>query len=95
MKPSDVGKVKKVKGVDTLILDVDKYGGYVSIEKYRLTKKMEELFSEEALLEAEPNMPPGFRHMTLIAVIKSNIAGNNSMGWKKHQKVLKDAGFNA
>jgi len=90
MKPEDKGKVVKVQGVDTLILDVDKYGGFTSIEKARLTMKMEEMFSEEALVEAEANMPPGFRQMPLIAVIKSNIAGNNSMGWKKHRQVLLD-----
>lgn len=97
MKPEDKGKVVKVKGVDELILDVDKYGGFTSIEKDKLTKKMEDIFSEESLAqsELEGNMPPGFRKMPLIAVIKSNIAGNDSMGWKKHQQALKDNGFDA
>ena len=93
MKLEDKGKVIKVKGIDELILDVDKYGGFTSIAKSKLTTKMEECFSEESLVEAEPNMPPGFRKMPLIAVIKSNIAGNDSMGWKKHKQVLKRAGF--
>lgn len=93
MKPKDKGKIVKVQGIDELILDVDRFGGFTSIEKDKLNEKMEDILSEEALTEAESNMPPGFRHMPLIAVIKSNIAGNDSMGWRKHQQVLKDAGF--
>ena len=95
MKPENKGKIVKVKGVETLILDVDEYGGFTSIEKAKLTKKMEEILSEKALAEAESadNIPPGFGKMPLIAVIKSNINGNDSMGWRQHHKVLKDAGF--
>ena len=97
MQPEDTGKIVKVFGVDTLILKADEDGGFTSIEKGKLTMKMKEIFSEESLAEAEleGNMPPGFRNMPLIAVIKSNIAGNDSMGWKKHQKVLQDTGFDA
>lgn len=83
-----------VKGEEEIILHEDAMG-FESIEVAKLTMKMEDIFSEESLVESEASgaFPLGFRNMPLIAVIKSNIAGNNSMGWKKHQKVLKDAGF--
>lgn len=93
MKSEDVGKVRKIKEKDELILSVDKYGGFTSIEEDKLTKKMEEIFSEESLVQTEADMPAGFRKMPLIAVIKSDIAGKDRMGWKQHQKVLKDSGF--
>ena len=91
------------KDGDTLILRVFSHPtvppegwGFESIEVENLHKKMEEIYSEENLaeMEASGNMPPGFRKMPLIAVIKSNITGNDSMGWKKHKQTLKGAGFN-
>lgn len=84
---------KVIKGREEIILREDPDGGFVSIEVEKLTKKMKELHSEEVLTEIEADMPPGFRNMPLIAVIKSDIANKNIMGWKQHKKVLKDDGF--
>ena len=67
-------------------------GGFTSIEVAKLTMKMKDVFSEGGLAETE-GMPPGFREMPLIAVIKYNMAHGDSMGWKKHEKVLKEDGF--
>lgn len=83
----------KVKGKEVIVLEEYADGGFVSIEVEKLTMKMEDIFTEEQLLEAEVNMPPGFRKMLLIAVIKSNIAGNDSMGYRRHKQVLLDEGF--
>lgn len=93
MRPEDRGKIKKVKGIDTLILNVDEYGGFTSIEEANLRKKMEDIFSEESLAEIADDMPPGFRKMPLIAVIRSDILGKDVMGWKQHKKALEDGGF--
>lgn len=86
---------KIIKGKEEIILREDPDGGFTSIEVEKLTMKMKDLHSEEVLAEAEADMPAGFREMPLIAVIKSNIAGNDSMGWKQHQQALKDDGFDA
>ena len=86
---------KTVHGEEVIILKEDKWGGYESIPVANLTKKVEDIYSEETLVKMEADMPPGFRNMPLIALIKSNSRGNNSMGWKQHQKALKDEGFDA
>lgn len=84
---------KMIKGKEEIILREDPDGGFTSIEVEKLTMKMKDLHSEEVLAEAEADMPTGFREMSLIAVIKYNIAHGNSMGWKQHQKVFKEDGF--
>lgn len=33
------------------------------------------------------------KEMTFVAFLKSDIAGKDVMGWKQHQKVLKEDGF--
>lgn len=86
---------KIIKDKEEVILREDPDGGFTSIEVEKLTMKMEDLHSEKVLVEMEVNMPIGFRKMPLIAVIKYNIAHGDSMGWKQHQKVLKDDGFDA
>ena len=95
MKPEDVGNIRKVKGIDELILGVDPWGGFTSIDVDKLTMKMKNLSSEEALAEMEADMPVGFREMSFIAVIKSDIANKDKLGWKQHRKALKDGGFDA
>ncbi len=86
---------KIVAGKEVVILEEDGYGGFQSIEVEKLHKKVNGIFSEDSLLEMEAtgNFPSGLRNMPLIALIKSNIGGNNSMGWKRHQQKLKDEGF--
>jgi len=84
---------KTIKGIETIILRQDEDGGFVSVDAENLTKKMEELFTEENLLAIEADMPTGFRKMPLVAVIKSDIANKDRMGWRQHQKVLKEDGY--
>lgn len=84
---------KLIKGIEEIILKEYPDGGFVSIEVSKLTTKMKDLHPEEQLAEMEADMPVGFRQMPLIAVIKYNIAHSNSMGWKQHEKVLKEGGF--
>lgn len=83
---------KIIKGKEEIILR-EGPSGFTSIEVEKLTMKMEDLHSEEVLAEIEADMPTGFRKMPFIAVIKYNITHGDSMGWKQHQKVLKDDGF--
>lgn len=92
MKPGDKGKIRRIKGKDELILGVDQYGGFTSVEVDKLTMNIDEVFSERSLNEGEMtgNIPPGFRKRPFIQLIKNNIAGNDSMGWKKHRQVLLD-----
>ena len=57
---------------------------------------MSDLHSEEKLVAMAANMiipVETLRNMTLIAVIKSDMAGSDSMRWRKHKQVLKDDGF--
>ena len=88
---------RMIKGKEVVILNEDNPGtpgtGFTSIEVDSLIAKMKDLYPEEQLVKMEADFPPGFRNMPLMAVIKSNIAGNDSMGWKKHKKALKDEGF--
>ncbi len=84
---------KTIKGKEEIILKEYPDGGFISVEVDRLTMKMEDLHSQEVLVSMEADMPVGFREMSLIAVIKSDIANNDKIGWKQHQQVLKDDGF--
>lgn len=87
---------KIIKGKEEIILREDPDGGFTSIEVEKLTKHMDELFSEESLIALADKLPmslTGLKKMTLIAVIKSDIAGNDNMGWKQHQKVLQEDGY--
>lgn len=93
---------KKWKGQDIILLSEDTPGGFetgggfTSIDEYRLHSKMSELYSDEALITLADDIGvnlAAIRNMPLIAVIKSNMAGSNSMGWHKHKQVLKDTGF--
>ena len=80
MKPKDVGRVVKVQDIDELILAVDKYGGFVSIEVGSLIKPMDEVFSKEALDE----VPVGQHKKLLIEAIADDT--NGRMGHKKYAK---------
>lgn len=88
--------IKKIKGIETLILREDQWGGYESIEIKKLTMKMSEIFSEEALIElAKKAVRPlvALKNMTFIAYIKSDIANKDVSGWRQHKQTLKDEGF--
>ena len=88
---------KLIKGKEHIILEEDGYGGFVSIETEKLTKKLGELFNEEALKELSERTQislEGLRNMTFIAFIKADIADKNITGWKRHMKVLRSKGYN-
>ncbi len=82
-----------MNGTKEIILREYPDGGFTSIKVEKLTMKMKDLHSEEALAEIEADMPTSFREMTLIAVIKSDIANKDILGWKQHEDVLKEDGF--
>ncbi len=84
---------KIIKGIEEIILKEYPDGGFTSIEVSKLAMKMKEIHSEESLVKSEADMPVGFREMSLIDVIKNDIANKDKMGWKQHQQVLKDDGF--
>jgi len=87
---------KLIKGKEHIILEEDGYGGFVSIETERLTKKLGELFSEEALAELSEKTQislEDLRNTTFIDFIKADIADKDIMGWKRHQQTLKDEGY--
>lgn len=86
---------RMIHDIEEIILEQHSNGGFVSIEAAKLTKHVDEVFAEEALIamEATNDYPPGFRNMTLIALIKSDLGGKNRMGWEKHKTALKDEGF--
>lgn len=72
---------KLIKGIECVILSEDGRGGFTSIDVDKLTTKVEDLFAEEALTKMEADHPPGFRNMTLIALIKYDSAREDKMGW--------------
>ena len=85
-----------VKGEEVIILNDYPNGGFVSIATSKLTKKMQEIFTEEVLIElAEQVIIPlaGLKNMAFIAYIKSDIANKDVSGWKKHKQTLKDEGY--
>lgn len=82
-----------IKGTEEIILREYPDGGFTSIEVKKLTMKMKEIHTEESLVKSEVDMPVGFREMSLIDVIKSDIANKDNMGWEQHQQVLKEDGF--
>ena len=87
---------KLIKGKEEIILRQYPDGGFTSIKVEELQKKMEAVFSEEALIELADKAPrslTGLKNMTLIAFIKSDIADKELMGGKQHQEVLKEDGF--
>lgn len=87
---------KLIKGKEEIILKEYPDGGFTSIEVKKLTMKMGELHTEENLIELskETGLPlAAIKNMTLIAVIKSDIGGKDIMGWKQHEKVLKEDRF--
>ena len=89
---------KKLKGIDTIILNIDKYGGITSIDADKLTRKMGDVFpnSDFTELSSDLGVPiVALQNMTMIAVIKLDAAKSDKMGWKKHRKTLKDDGFDA
>ena len=85
-----------VKGEEVIILIEYENEGFVSIATSKLTKKMNEVFTEEALIDlAEKVIIPlaALKNMTFMAYIKSDIANKDVSGWKQHQKTLKDEGY--
>jgi hypothetical protein len=87
MKPEDKGKVVKVKGIDELILDVDQYGGFVSIEVGMLVKPLDEVFSEEALVD----VPVGQRKKLFIEHIADDTEDKGGhRRYAKYYEVLID-----
>lgn len=85
-----------VKGEEILILKEDPDGGYLSIPTANLTKKMDEIFTEDVLTElAEKVVIPlnALKNMPFIAYIKADIADKNVSGWGQHKKALKDEGY--
>lgn len=81
---------------EILILEVDRWGGYVSIPTARLETKMSDLFPEEQLNNVARNIDKtlsSVRSMKLKNVIKEDIKADDKMGWKRHQKVLRDNGY--
>ena len=81
---------RTVKGEELIILEEDGMGGYVSIAAAKLTMKMREVFSEAALAALVGKGPAGLREMTFIDFIRDDIAGDDVMGWRQHQKALKE-----
>lgn len=87
---------KLVKDTEEIILREYPDGSFTSVEVEKLQKKMKDIFSEEALIGLADKVPralAGLRNMAFIAFIKSDIAGNNAMGWRQHQKALKEEGY--
>ena len=87
---------KIIHSIEEIILKEYPDGGFTSIEVEKLTMKMKELHTEETLVELsnETGLPlAAVKNMTLIAMIKSDIANKNIMGWKQHEDVLKEDGF--
>jgi len=85
-----------IHGKEHLILREDGYGGFESIETETLTMKLGEVLSDEALTELADTVHiplTALKAMPLIAFIKSDIADKDIMGWKQHQKVLKETGY--
>ena len=84
---------KIIGGVEHIILRVDQWGGFESIDVEKLTAKMNQIFSEEALKEMEADMPAGFRGLSFLDVIRADRDGKDRMGWKQHRHALEEEGF--
>ena len=87
---------RTVKGVEEIILEDYPDGGFMSIEAAKLTMKMSEVFSEDALVELADRVSmslTGLNAMTFIAFLKSDIAGKDVAGWRQHRQALRDEGF--
>ncbi len=78
-----------------IILKEDEKGKIVVL-KGDLTKKMKELWGDEALASlAEQTKIPlvALKEMPWIAFIKSDIANKDIQGYKQHKQALKNEGF--
>jgi len=93
MKPEDTGKVVKVKGIDELILKAYTDGGFVSIELDKLTKPLDEVFSEEALAD----VPVGQRKKLFIEHIADDTEdkGGHTKYAKHYELLIDDPDFSA
>jgi len=71
------------------------YLGKTTIPRENLMKKMKELWPDEKLAPmAEESVIPlaALREMPWVAFMKSDIAGKNIQGYKRHQAALKKHG---
>ena len=87
---------RTVKGEEVVILKDYPNGGFVSVATSQLTKKMDDVFSEEVLVELATKVIiplSALKNMTFIAYIKSDIANKDVSGWKQHRQTLKDEGY--
>ena len=72
--------------IKTIILDVDSWGGYISIESDKLSQNCEDVLDE---VKKDPGHK--LRGKTLLQAIKQD--KDDTMGWKKYHKKLKEEGY--
>ena len=64
--------------------DSDGRGGYIAVDKHKLTMKVSEVFEEGAY-------PPEFGHLTFLEYINADT--EDKLGWKKHRAKLRSEGY--